>query len=71
MQIEFFQDPRFIFVCLCLACARLYLEIMGVNLEKLPLTRAIFKNKGKSFHKTGLYISVGYILLFAPQMLLS
>ncbi|MEX0798151.1 MAG: hypothetical protein WD025_01825, partial [Bacteriovoracaceae bacterium] len=65
MQIEFFQDPQFILVCLCLAALRVYMEIMGMNFQKLPLTRAVFGRNSGNFHRAGLYISVGYIVLFA------
>lgn len=70
MQIEIFSDQRFIFVCLCLATLRVYLEVVGFDFQKLPLTAKVLGNKGKKFHKSGLYLSVGYILLFAPQTLL-
>lgn len=71
MQIEFFNDPKIILVCLCLASIRVYLEIIGINLQKLPLTSKLLGDKGSNFHKTGLYLSIGYILLFAPQALMS
>lgn len=60
-------------VCLSLACLRVYLEIVGFDFAKLPLTAKINqRTKGMDgFHKTGLYISVGYIILFAPGILLS
>lgn len=71
MQIEFFNDPRFILVCLCLATFRVYLEVIGVDFKKLPVTSKAFGERAAKFHKTGLYLSVGYIALFAPQTLLS
>lgn len=71
MQIEFFNDPKIVLVCLCLATLRIYLEIIGFNFSKLPITAKVMENSGKKFHKTGLYFSIGYILLFAPQALLS
>ena len=62
-------------VCLSLACFRIYLEIIGFDFSRLPLTRGLIKlrsNEGvMKFHKTGLYISIGYIILFAPGILLS
>ena len=71
MQIEFFNDPKFVFVCLCLASLRVYLEIIGFDFSKLPVTGKVFGEKVRSFHRSGLYFSIGYILLFAPQALLS
>lgn len=70
MQIEFFNDPKIILVCLILASLRVYLEVVGVDLQKLPITKSLGE-RGKNFHRTGLWVSVGYILLFAPQTLLS
>lgn len=71
MQIEILNDPHFIFVCLCLATLRVYLELIGFDFKKLPVTSRAFGEGSAKFHKTGLYFSVGYILLFAPQALLS
>ncbi len=71
MQIEFFNDPKIVLVCLSLAAIRVYLEIIGFDFAKLPVTSKVMGEKGQKFHRTGLYFSVGYIVLFAPQALMS
>jgi hypothetical protein len=58
-----------------LAFGRIYLELIGMDLAKLPITSKISSKYGdqraRSLHKTGLYLSVGYIIFFAPSILLS
>lgn len=60
---------------MCLAAMRIYLEIMGFDFLKLPMTNALAQKGGQEalrrFHRMGLIFSVGYIILFAPQLLLS
>ena len=64
-------------VLLILAAMRIYLEIIGFDFNKLPLTKAIASSKeaGRSdlnrFHRMGLYFSIGYILMFAPGFLMA
>ena len=50
------------------ALFRVYLEIIKFDFSSLPLTRGIFQDAGQAykFHKTGLYLSLGYIVLSAP-----
>ncbi len=56
-----------------LAAFRIYLEIIRFDFSCLPLTKKVIDGFGQrrasSIHKTGLILSVGYILLFAPQIL--
>ncbi len=53
-----------------MAVLRIYLEVINFKFSALPLTKAMGQS-GAKFHKMGLYISVGYVVLFAPQVLLS
>ena len=55
-------------ICLCLAVLRVFLEVIGFEFKKLPLTKRVLNSNNK-FHQYGLYFSVGYIILFAPQFL--
>ena len=59
---------------LMIAVFRVYLEVIGVNLSELPVSQHLAKWQGrdnlKTFHKRGLYFSIGYILFFAPPILL-
>jgi len=59
---------------LCLAAMRVYFEIIGYDLLKLPVSKKLAVVKGQNslrrFHRMGLFFSVGYILLFAPQLIL-
>lgn len=60
---------------LIFATGRIYLEIIGFNFDRLPITSTLSKTNGKEslrkFHKMGFYFSVGYLILFAPTYLLS
>ncbi len=68
------SNQAVVITCLILAVFRLYLEVVGFDFSRLPLTKIMAKNAGnkqaQGFHKMGLYLSVGYILLFAPGLLL-
>lgn len=63
-----------VLICLILASVRIYIEVCGVDLTELPLAKSIThkigKERVKAFHRTGLYLSTGYIILFAPQYLM-
>ncbi|MBC7714186.1 MAG: hypothetical protein H7177_12655 [Rhizobacter sp.] len=51
------------------AVARVYLEIIKFDFASLPLTKGMFKGdneQAKKFHRTGLLLSLGYIVLSAP-----
>jgi hypothetical protein len=55
------------------ALLRVYLELVKFDFANLPMTKALFKTEGeaKRFHKSGLYLCLGYIALSAPFTLLS
>lgn len=69
MKQSFLSSDGFILCCLCLATLRIYLEIIKFNFMSLPLTKRLGGDMEK-FHKYGLYFSVGYIIFFAPQLLI-
>ena len=56
-----------------LALGRVLLEICGMNFDRYPVTKKLERKFaffcGKSFHKTGFYLSIGYILLFIPALI--
>lgn len=60
---------------LILAVIRIYLEVMGFDLLALPLSKAMAKTLGedsvKRWHKSGLILSIGVVILFAPSVILS
>lgn len=57
-------------VLFLLAGLRLYMEMMGFKLAELPVSKALFGERAKNFHRYGLYLSIGYVILFAPSILL-
>ncbi len=63
------SNQELVVVCLILAVARVYLELVRAPLEKLPLSVKIMGDRARGFHKMGLYLSLGYIVLFAPGLL--
>ena len=69
------SNETFIVITLCLAVMRIYLELIKFDFERLPITKSVANKFGsygmKGFHRTGLIFSVGYVLLFAPQILFS
>ncbi len=58
---------------LMIALARVYLEIVKFDFTELPVTKGLFKTKEEAFkfHRNGLYLSLGYIVLSAPFTLFS
>lgn len=56
---------------LSLAVFRIYLEVVGFNFAKLPITSLMPEASRVKFHKMGFYFSLGYFVLFAPSYLLS
>jgi hypothetical protein len=62
-------------VLFILAILRIYLEVIGFDFKKLPMTKFIARNRGNleamKLHKTGLYLSIGYVILFAPAIIFS
>ncbi len=65
------QEQTLVFICLCLAVFRLYLEVIGFDFSSLPISRSMGETNSTKVHKVGLYLSLGYIILFGPQYLLS
>jgi len=57
-------------VLFCLAGLRIYLEIVGAPLAELPVSRMVFGERAKAFHRTGLFLAIGHVVLFAPTVLL-
>ncbi len=55
------------------AVLRVYLEIIKFDFAELPLTKGMFKSsvEARRFHRNGLYICLGYIVLSAPFTLFS
>lgn len=64
-----------VLILLVLAVFRVYLELVKFNFAELPMTKALAERTGqgnmKAFHRVGLILSVGYIVLFAPGYLIS
>ena len=62
-------------ILLILASFRIWMEIVNFNFLELPLTNKLKdiggKNFAKSFHRVGLFFSVGYIIFFAPGYILA
>lgn len=50
------------------AVFRVYLELIKFDFSELPITKGMFNNKDQAmkFHRNGLYLSLGYIVLSAP-----
>lgn len=59
---------------MCLAAFRIYLEIVGFDFTQLPMTKALANRSSaealRRFHRMGLIFSIGFIVLFAPQLVL-
>lgn len=57
-----------------LASLRIYLEIIGYDFLKLPITKSAANRSSteqlRKFHRYGLIFSVGFIILFAPQLIM-
>jgi hypothetical protein len=69
--MNFMHEDLFIFACLCLATLRIYLEVIGLDLTELPISKSMGKTQAGKVHKMGLYLSIGYLILFAPGYLLN
>ncbi len=72
---EIASNEGLIIFCLIFAVFRIYLEVIGFDFGSLPITKALGKNSSEDqlqkFHRSGLYLSIGYIVFFAPGILLS
>ncbi|HLE11816.1 MAG: hypothetical protein A2504_15040 [Bdellovibrionales bacterium RIFOXYD12_FULL_39_22] len=68
------NNETVILACLILATVRIYLEVIRFDFAKLPISRVMAERLGqdriKTIHRTGLYLSIGYIVLFSPQYLI-
>ncbi|MBL7665710.1 MAG: hypothetical protein JNM93_11305 [Bacteriovoracaceae bacterium] len=64
------DNQSFILVCMLLAVFRVYLEVINFRFEELPITKMLGA-KAMEFHRLGLYFSLGYILFFAPSVLMN
>lgn len=54
---------------LIMALFRVYLEIIKFDFAALPLTKGMFQgddDRARKFHRNGLFLSLGYIVLSAP-----
>lgn len=71
MKQTFLDNQTIILICLVLSVFRIYLEVIKFNFAELPMTKAMPQKTGKSVHKWGFYMSVGYFVLFAPEFLLA
>lgn len=70
MKYAFLENQQLIILCMCLAVFRIYLEVVKFDFKKLPLSSRMSAYQYR-IHKTGLYLSIGYVILFAPGILLS
>lgn len=69
--MEELNQPFIVLLGFILASARIWISIVAEDkLQKLPIT-AKMGSRGKRIHKFGLYMSIGYVLLFAPQVILA
>jgi len=71
MKQTFLDNQVLILICLCLSVFRIYLEVIGFNFAKLPISKAMPEQSRQNLHKWGFYFSIGYFFLFAPEYLLS
>ena len=69
MEESFLDNQYLILTCLILSVLRIYLEVIKFNFAKLPITKSLPKETQVKVHKLGFYLSVGYFLLFSPQIL--
>ncbi len=66
------NDPMMITIGLFFAVLRIYLEVINFDFARLPVTARLMKpQEAQRFHKMGFYFSLGYFIMFAPEMLLS
>jgi hypothetical protein len=71
MEESFLDNQYLILTCLILSVVRIYLEVVKFNFAKLPITKSLPLETQVKIHKLGFYLSVGYFLLFSPQILLA
>ena len=71
MEANFLDNQYLIISCLILSVIRIYLEIVKFNFSKLPITKSLAKDTQVKFHKIGFYLSLGYFLMFLPEVILN
>ena len=71
MKQTFLDNQIFILVCLTMSVIRIYLEVIKFNFAQLPMTNSLPSKSVQKIHKFGFYMSVGYFMLFAPEILVS
>jgi hypothetical protein len=68
------SNPMLVLTLLSLACFRVWLEIMGFDFKRLPLTQKLFRSRDdeaiKRFHRSGLYFSLGYLIVVGLPIVL-
>lgn len=70
MENTILTNSSFILVTMGLASLRIYLELIGFDFNSLPITKKMGHARSRNVHRMGLIFSIGYIVLFAPQVLL-
>jgi len=65
------MSGKHLLIPLMLCGFRVYLELIKFDFAKLPITKSLGKDQAQNIHRFGLYISVGFILLFAPEFLMA
>jgi hypothetical protein len=69
--MEWMNDPAVITIGLFFAVVRIWMETVGFDFARLPLTaRAFAAPEARRFHRWGFYFSVLYLITFAPELLL-
>jgi hypothetical protein len=65
------MSGKYLLIPLMLCGLRVYLEIIQFDFTRLPMTKQMNQSWGaeraQNFHRFGLYVSVGFIILFAPE----
>ena len=67
------SNHSIIAIMLCLAGLRIFIEMTPFNPCSWPISKMMAKRCGaehvQKFHKMGLYICIGQVVLWAPQLL--
>ncbi|MFG1483597.1 hypothetical protein ACRXCV_10035 [Halobacteriovorax sp. GFR7] len=67
------SNQTFIAVCVALSGLRVAIELTRFSPANWPISKQFSKNFGEDFtqrfHKVGLYICIGQIILWAPELL--
>jgi hypothetical protein len=69
------SNQTFIAIVVLLSGLRVFLEVINKNPAKWPLSKLMAKRVGdqqvEKFHRYGLYLCIGQIILWAPELLFS